>query len=99
MPLSHANHSSFVWKDFSRFVEVSPVEQGWLVLWGRFHDRGHTRELVGNRTYVDLAGVRRRIGDSVSELTRDPGLVSEALVLFDRFNFPEHTFEPIPDLL
>ena len=84
----------FVWRSFSRFVEVAPVDRGWLVLWGQYHDLGRRRELAGNRTYLDLSGVRRRVADSVFELTHDPSLVSEALVHFDRTTFPPH--DPIP---
>jgi hypothetical protein len=79
--------SPFVWKDFSRFVEVAPVQLGWLVLWGRFHQAGLVRDLHGQRTYADLVGARRRVGDAVFELTRDPALVSSALGLFDRARF------------
>ena len=79
--------SPYSWKDFSRFVEVAPVQQGWLVLWGRFHDQGARRELAGNRTYADLQGARRRVADAVLELTRDPALVTEALTQFDRTRF------------
>lgn len=77
----------YSWKDFSRFVDVAPVQQGWLVLWGRFHEQGARRELVGSRTYEDLQGARRRVADAVLELTRDPALVAEALTLFDRTRF------------
>jgi hypothetical protein len=77
----------YSWKDFSRFVDVAPVQQGWLVLWGRFHEQGARRELAGNRTYFDLAGARRRVADAVLELTRDPALVAEALSQFDRTEF------------
>ena len=77
----------YSWKDFSRFVDVAPVQQGWLVLWGRFHEQGARRELGGNRTYLDLAGARRRVADAVLELTRDPALVAEALSQFDRTEF------------
>lgn len=79
--------SPYSWKDFSRFVDVAPVQQGWLVLWGRFHEQGARRELAGNRTYADLQGARRRVADAVLELTRDPALVAEALTLFDRTRF------------
>lgn len=79
--------SPYSWKDFSRFVDVAPVQQGWLVLWGRFHEQGARRELMGNRTYGDLQGARRRVADAVLELTRDPALVAEALTLFDRTSF------------
>lgn len=79
--------SPYSWKDFSRFVDVAPVQQGWLVIWGRFHDQGARRELAGNRTYANLSGARRRVADAVLELTRDPALVGEALTQFDRTNF------------
>ncbi len=74
----------YSWKDFSRFVEVAPVEQGWLVIWGKFHDQGARRELAGNRIYTGLPGARRRVADAVLELTHDPALVAEALTQFDR---------------
>jgi hypothetical protein len=79
--------SPYSWKDFSRFVDVAPVEQGWLVLWGQYHEQGARRELVGNRTYLSLQGARRRVADAVLELTRDPVLVAEALTQFDRTGF------------
>jgi hypothetical protein len=84
----------FVWKDFSRFVEVGPVASGWLVMWGRYRDMGRVREKTANRIYLDLPGARRRVADAVFELTRDPSLVAEALARFDRTPFPRHT--PIP---
>lgn len=83
--------TSYVWKDFSRFVEVAPVEYGWLVLWGRYREMGRIRDLAGNRIYADLDGARRRVADSVFELTRNPALVAEALVLFDRTPFPQRS--------
>jgi hypothetical protein len=86
----------FSWKDFSRFVHVAPVERGWLVLWGHFRDGGRTRNLAGQRTYLDLAGVRRRVADSVFELTRSPELVAEAMIRFDRTPFPVHLPTPLP---
>ncbi|MBA3451170.1 MAG: hypothetical protein H0T18_08160 [Chloroflexia bacterium] len=88
--------AAFTWKDFSRFVQVSPVERGWLVLWGHYRDMGRTRELAGQRTYTDLAGVRRRVADSVFELTKDAALVTEALVRFDRTRFALHSPETLP---
>jgi predicted methyltransferase MtxX (methanogen marker protein 4) len=90
---------AFVWRSFSRFVEVAPVARGWLVLWGRYQDLGRRRELTGNRTYLDLGGVRRRVADSVFELTHDPALVSEALVRFDRTSFPPHHPSESPEPL
>ena len=90
---------AFVWKSFSRFVEVAPVDSGWLVLWGHYHDLGRRRELTGNRTYLDLDGVRRRVADAVFELTHDPSLVAEALVRFDRTRFPTHVPAEFPEPL
>jgi hypothetical protein len=89
----------FDWKDFSRFVQVAPVERGWLVLWGHFQQGGRARNLAGQRTYVDLAGVRRRVADSVFELTRSPELVGEAMIRFDRTTFPQHSPGSLPDPL
>lgn len=89
----------FVWKDFSRFVEVAPVQHGWLVLWGTFRDSGRTRELAGNETYADLDGARRRVSDAVFELTRDPALVTEALMRLQRTPLPAHASDPLPDPL
>jgi hypothetical protein len=91
--------SPFAWKDFSRFVEVAPVERGWLVLWGTFRDSGRTRELAGNQTYENLQGARRRVADAVFELTRDPALVAEAVLRFNRAPFPAHAPAPPPDPL
>ena len=91
--------SVFTWKDFSRFVQVAPVERGWLVLWGHFRHGGRTRELAGQRTYADLSGVRRRVADSVFELTRSSELVTEAMIRFDRTPFPVHRPTPLPDPL
>jgi hypothetical protein len=92
-------HMVFSWKDYSRFVQVAPVERGWLVLWGHFRDGGRTRDLTGQRTYVDLSGVRRRVADSVFELTRNPALVAEAMIRFDRTPFPVHLPTPLPEPL
>ena len=95
----------FVWKDFSRFVEGHPVQRGWLVLWGRYEEAGRRKVLAGNRTYRDLAGVRRRFADAVvelvgrPELTRRPDVLRDALVLFDRFPFPAHGPADLPEPL
>jgi len=93
------DRSVFTWKDFSRFVQVAPVERGWLVLWGRFRHEGRTRDLAGQRTYADLSGVRRRVADSVFELTRSSELVTEAMIRFDRTRFPVHQPTSLPDPL
>lgn len=90
--LATRRNLAFSWKDHSRFVEVAPVSSGWLVLWGRYHDMGRGRELVGNQIYLDLSGVRRRLADSVFELTHDHGLVAEAIVLFDRAALTDQRF-------
>ena len=89
----------FTWKDFSRFVQVAPVEHGWLVLWGHYRDGGRSRDLMGQRTHLDLHGVRRRLTDSVFELTKSPELVNEAVTRFDRTSIPERVPEPLPDPL
>ena len=89
----------FSWKDYSRFVQVAPVERGWLVLWGHFRQGGLARDLAGQRTYVDLSGVRRRVADSVFELTTSSELVAEAMIRFDRTPFPVHLPTPLPELL
>jgi hypothetical protein len=87
---------AFVWKDFSRFVEVHPVRTGWLVLWGRYEAQGKRKVLLGNRTYTTLTGARRRFADAALELTRDPRLVGDALSLFDRHPFPERAPVRLP---
>ena len=99
MSITGENRSVFTWKDFSRFVQVAPVERGWLVLWGHFRHGGRTRELAGQRTYADLSGVRRRVADSVFELTRSSELVTEAMIRFDRTPFPVHQPKSLPDPL
>ena len=93
------DHSVFTWKDFSRFVQVAPVERGWLVLWGHYRRGGRARDLAGQRTYADLSGARRRVADSVFELTRSSELVAEAMIRFDRTPFPVHLPTPRPDPL
>jgi hypothetical protein len=93
------DRSVFTWKDFSRFVHVAPVERGWLVLWGHYRDGGRTRDLSGQRTYADLSGVRRRVADSVFELTRSSELVTEAMIRFDRSRLPNLRPTPLPEPL
>jgi hypothetical protein len=101
IPLSSTvdDRSVFIWRDFSRFVHVAPVERGWLVLWGHFRHGGRARDLAGQRTYADLSGARRRVADSVFELTRSSELVAESMVRFDRTPFPVHVPSPLPDPL
>lgn len=81
---------AFVWKSFSRYVEVYPVQTGWLVLWGRYEQQGAIRVLAGQRVYADLVGVRSRLLDAVEELTGERELVAEAATLFDRASLPVH---------
>jgi hypothetical protein len=93
------DRSVFIWRDFSRFVHVAPVERGWLVIWGHFRHGGRTRDLAGQRTYADLSGARRRVADSVFELTRSSELVVESMVRFDRTPFPVHIPSRLPEPL
>lgn len=81
---------AFDWKSYSRFVEVYPVQTGWLVLWGRYELLGARRVLAGQRVYADLAGVRARLLDAAIEMTGDRELVAEAAVVFDRASLPDH---------
>jgi hypothetical protein len=99
LSISVDDRTVFSWKDFSRFVHVAPVERGWLVLWGHFRDGGRTRDLAGQRTYLELSGVRRRVADSVFELTSSAELVAEAMTRFDRTAFPQHVPVSLPDPL
>ena len=94
-----ASAFAFVWKDFSRFVEVHPVRTGWLVLWGRYEDQGKRKILLGNRTYPTLEGARRRFADAALELTRNPHLVADGLQLFDRHPFPDRAPVEMPEPL
>jgi hypothetical protein len=90
---------AFAWRSFARFVEVYPVETGWLTLWGRYEQQGAIRRLAGQRVYADLDGVRARLADAVQELTGRRELLAEALVLFDRHRFPPHQPESLPERL
>ena len=91
--------AAFVWKDHGRFVELHPVQRGWLVLWGRYEDLGRRKVLTGHRTYPDLAGARRRVADAVVELTRRPALAAEALLQLDRATLPPHRPQELPEPL
>lgn len=87
---------SFVWKDFSRFVELHAVRTGWLVLWGRYADAGRRKLLTGNQTYTDLGSARRRLIDAVLELTGEQRLAAEALALLNRAPLPAHHHAALP---
>jgi hypothetical protein len=93
-----AREGSFVWNDHGRFVEVHPVERGWLVVWGHYEDLGAVRIDAGNAMYRTLNGVRRRVADAALELTRSPQTATEATKLFDLHAFPEHR-TALPDPL
>ncbi len=88
-----AREGSFVWRDHGRFVEVHPVETGWLVVWGRYEDMGAVRRNLGNNVYATLSGARRRVADAALELTRSPQSAAHAIRLFRLHNFPDHTGE------
>ncbi|MBA3642956.1 MAG: hypothetical protein H0W59_02665 [Chloroflexia bacterium] len=99
MAISPGPEPAFVWKSYSRFVELYPVRTGWLVLWGRYEELGAKTWLNGSRIYPDFAGARRRIADAVMELTRRPALADEALILLSRAALPDHHPETIPPAL
>ena len=95
---SENRSASFVWNDHGRFVEVHPVETGWLVVWGHYEDMGSVRKTEGNEVYATLEGARGRVVDAALELTRSPQATSEALRRFTLHRFPEHAGE-LPDPL
>jgi len=96
---SRTESSVFIWKDYSRFVEVRPVRTGWLIVWGRYEKTGAETIIAGQRTYRDLEGVRRRLATAVLDLTGKPPLVADALALFARHPFPPRDLAPLPDPL
>ena len=75
---------AYEWKDHSRYVEVIPVQTGWLVNWGHYEDLGAKKFIHGSRIYRNEAGVRRRLADAVLEFTKRPAEAKDALVLLDR---------------
>jgi hypothetical protein len=79
---------AYIWSDGRRFVEVFAVQTGWLVMWGSLNEGGD-RFMLGNRVYLDLAGVRRRIAAAVFELTADRSAAVAAVVQFDRVRLPD----------
>ena len=70
--------SDFEWRDFSRFVRVSRVATGWLVLWGTYYDLGSRSELAGSRLYSGRAGVMGRVRAAAAEVTGRSALGAEA---------------------
>jgi hypothetical protein len=87
---------AYSWRDHSRYVEIVPVRTGWLVLWGRYEDMGRRRITLGNRVYRDLAGVRRRLVDTIVELTGIRRDAIDALTLLNRRGLPDHTPQDLP---
>jgi hypothetical protein len=77
---------SFTWRDNRRFIEVSPVQTGWLVMWGSLQDGDRT--VLGNRIYRDLNGVRRRVAAAAMELTVDLSTAQVVIERFDRVLLP-----------
>ncbi len=88
----------YEWKDHSRYVEVTPVQSGWLIVWGRYEAQGAIKHIHGNRIYRDLAGVRRRLADIVTQFTKKPSEAADALMEFERLNLPTHTPAPLKTL-
>lgn len=90
----------YEWKDHSRYVDVVPVQTGWLVSWGHFEDLGNKQFIHGSRVYRDEAGVRRRLADAVMEFTRRPSEAQDALALLDRRGgLPNHRPAPLKEPL
>jgi hypothetical protein len=85
----------YEWKDHSRFVEVTPVQTGWLIVWGHYEDLGSIKRIHGARVYRDLTGVRRRLADIVTDFTKKPQEAVDALMEFERLNLPTHTPAPL----
>ena len=88
----------YEWKDHSRYVEVMPVQTGWLIVWGLYERQGAVKHVYGNRVYRDLAGVRRRLADIVMEFTKKHQEAADALMEFERLKLPTHTPAPLKTL-
>ena len=88
----------YEWKDHSRYVEVMPVQTGWLIVWGLYEDQGKIKLIYGNRVYRDLDGVRRRLADVVTQFTKKRQEAADALMEFERLYLPAHTPAPLKTL-
>lgn len=88
----------YEWKDHSRYVEVAPVQTGWLIVWGIYEDLGRIKHIHGNRVYRDLDGIRRRLADVVTHYTRKPQEAIDALMELDRLDLPAHRPEPLTSI-
>jgi hypothetical protein len=90
----------YEWKDHSRYVEVIPVQSGWLVNWGHYEEMGAKKFIHGTRIYRDEAGVRRRLADAVMAFTNKPSEARDALTLLDRRGgLPPHRPAPLKEPL
>jgi hypothetical protein len=86
----------YEWKDHSRYVEVIPVQTGWLVNWGLYEQKGAVKHIHGTRIYRDEAGVRRRLVDAIVQFTRNQDDARHALALLDhRGGLPKHRPAPL----
>lgn len=86
----------FEWLDHSRYVEVVPVQTGWLVTWGIYKELGKVKLIHGTRTYRDEAGVRRRLATEVLAFTKRSFEAQDALTLLDRQGgLPRHRPAPL----
>jgi len=90
---------AFEWKDHSRFVNLYPVERGWLVVWGKYEDLGKRKLVYGNQVYRDLDGVRRRLATAIIELTANSANVDDAFALLARQGIPPHRAKDLPQPL
>jgi hypothetical protein len=93
-----ATRPAFAWSHGRRFIDVFPVQSGWLVMWG-CRNEGGSRAMLGNRIYRDHAGVRRRVTAAVFELTADRSAAEAAVVQFDLARLPNepHIAQSLPD--
>lgn len=78
---------------------MHPVQTGWLLLWGKYEEDGRRKIVAGNRVYPTLCDARRRLADSVLELTRQPRLAAQALDHFDQMPFQAHRAGKLPESL
>lgn len=86
----------YAWQDFSRYVEVIPVQTGWLVNWGHYEQLGAVKLIHGTRVYRDETGVRRRLADAIVQFTHNPDDARYALALLDRRGgLPKHRPAPL----
>jgi hypothetical protein len=88
----------YAWRDHSRYVELVPVQTGWLVLWGLYEEQGAVKHIYGQRVYRNLEGVRRRLADQVIAFTGKPAEARDALALLARQGLPEHRPAPLTTL-